>query len=207
MRPPLAPSQIGEGLSGGLRAFASFCRLLSSLGWQQQRKLGLRRWPNAYARRRSASAGWREQAFWFLPGFASAKLLEPAAAGAGTAVRPSNGKQPRSRGRLGIRCLQFRIDLLECWRLLALSCGLQRCKGLLSANGHGPGQLSGMGAEGAQRTGRAVSGSKLDVDDLMPMPILPRQPLNTVSALRTPGLLRLPIDSEVGGGKAGVGLS
>jgi hypothetical protein len=90
---------------------------------------------------------------------------------------------------------------------LALSGSLQRHKSLLGADGKGSGELCGMSTQLANKARGTISGSKANVDDLMPMPILPRQPLDALTSLRTPGMLCLPVNGEVGDAKAGAGSS
>jgi hypothetical protein len=90
---------------------------------------------------------------------------------------------------------------------LALSGSLQRYKSLLGADGKGSGELCGMSTQLANKARGTISGSKANGDDLMTMPILARQPLDARTSLRTPGMLCLPVNGEVGGAKAGAGSS
>jgi hypothetical protein len=64
-----------------------------------------------------------------------------------------------------------------------------------------------MGTPLANKARGTLSGRNANVDDLMAMPILPRQPLDALTPLRAPGMPCLPVKGEVSGSEAGVGPS
>ena len=114
-------------------------------------------------------------------------------------ARPSQVPHPCALGNGAFHASPAGVLRFEALRLLAVPCRLERFVRVPVPHLQPAWRGRRLDAARAYRTGGTRCFRKPDVDRAMAMPILPWEPLHTRMALRTRGVLGLPVKDELRG--------